>query len=348
MTEFFSNYGLFLAKTVTVVFAAMVIITMGVAASLKTRRIEKGEIKVKFLNDEFDEMEFILKETVLTKDQWKAEEKTQKKKEKEEEKARKSGKEQIKRRIYVLSFDGDERASQTEYFSKEVTAVLTMATAEDQVVVRLESPGGMVHAYGYAASQMDRIARAQIPLIACVDQVAASGGYLMACVANKILAAPFAIVGSVGVVASVPNFNKVLKKNDIDYTIYTAGQYKRTVSMLGEITEEGKKKFQEELEDTHVLFKNYVSSHRSVVDINKIATGEYWYGQQALDLKLVDEIMTSDEYLFAARNEAEIFEVSYELKKSMAEKFGFAAEKAMEAAWLKIWRQLSRPHTHVS
>lgn len=347
MTEFLTDYGLFLVKTVTIVFAAMVIISMGVAASMKTRRHEKGEIKVKFLNDEFTEMEFILKETVLTKEQWKAEEKAQKKKDKEEEKLRKAGKEKVKRRIYVLNFDGDERASQTGNFSKEITAVLTMATPQDQVVVKLESPGGLVHSYGFAASQMSRIISAQIPLIACVDQVAASGGYMMASVANKVLAAPFAIVGSIGVVANVPNFNKILRKNDVDYTIYTAGQYKRTVSMLGEITEEGKKKFQEELEDTHVLFKDFVSTHRKVVDIDRIATGEYWYGQRALELKLVDEIMTSDEYLFSARNDAEIFEVSYELKKNIAEKFGFAVQASLENVWMKIWHQLSRPGSHL-
>ncbi|HET8705673.1 MAG TPA: protease SohB [Pseudomonadales bacterium] len=347
MTEFLTDYGLFLAKAVTVVFAVLVIISMGVAASMKNRRPEKGEIKVKYLNDEFEEMEFILKETVLTKEQWKAEEKALKKKEKEEEKARKEGREKIKRRIYVLNFDGDEHASQTESFAKEVSAVLTMATPQDEVVVRLESPGGIVHEYGYAASLIDRFVRANIPLLVCVDKVAASGGYLMACVANRILAAPFAIVGSVGVVASVPNFNRLLKKNDVDYSIYTAGQYKRTVTMLGEITEEGKKKFQEELEDTHVLFKNFVSTHRKVVDIDRIATGEYWYGERAKELKLVDEIMTSDEYLFAARNDADIFEVTYEIKKNIAEKFGFAMQASLEAVWLKIWRQIIRPSNNI-
>jgi len=343
VTEFFTEYGLFLAKTVTVVFAVMVIISSGVAASMKNRRQEKGEVKVKYLNDEFNEMEFILKETILTKEQWKAEEKAQKKKQKEEDKARKDGREQTKRRIYVMNFNGDEHASQAENFSKEISAVLTMATPQDEVVVRLESPGGIVHEYGYAASQIDRIVRANIPLLVCVDKVAASGGYLMACVANRIFAAPFAVVGSVGVVASVPNFNRLLKKNEVDYSIYTAGQYKRTVTMLGEITEEGKQKFQEELEDTHALFKSFVASHRRVVDIERIATGEHWYGERAKELKLVDDIMTSDEYLFAARNDADIFEVTYELKKNIAEKFGLAMQASLENTWTKIWRQLSRP-----
>ena len=233
-----------------------------------------------------------------------------------------------KKRIYVLNFDGDVKASAVESLREEITAILTIATPDDEVVLCLESPGGMVHTYGLAASQLIRITKKDIPLTVVVDAVAASGGYMMACIGSKILAAPFAIIGSIGVVAQLPNFHRLLKKNDIDFELFTAGEHKRTVTMFGENTEKGKAKFVEELEDTHELFKSFVSEHRPQVNVSEVATGEIWYGQRALENNLIDDIQTSDEYLMSKREECNIYQVSYETKKTFQEKLGFAAQHA--------------------
>lgn len=343
MAEFFLEYGLFLAKAVTVVVAILLIIS-AIAATAQSRAHHghKGEIRVTPLNDFFDDLKAALQHSILTKDEWKAEEKRLKKEEKEKAKERKKHPEAAERkRVFVLDFEGDVAASGVENLANEITAVLTMARKEDEVVLRLESPGGQVHAYGLASSQLERFRQKEIPLTVCVDKVAASGGYMMACVGNRILAAPFAILGSIGVVAELPNFNRVLKKYDVDYDVYTAGQYKRTVTMLGENTPEGKKKFIEEIEDTHGLFKAMVSRNRPQLDMDKIATGEHWYGTQCVDLKLVDGIQTSDDYLYEASQNADVFEVSYEVKKTMADRLGLATEGALTRSLLKVVELLS-------
>ena len=231
--------------------------------------------------------------------------------------------------MYILDFDGDVKASGSLELAKEITAVLSMAEEQDEIVIRLESPGGMVHAYGLTSSQLERIKKQGVKLTVAVDHVAASGGYMMACLANKIIAAPFAIVGSIGVVAQVPNIHRLLKKYDVDVELLTAGEYKRTLSVLGENTEKGKKKFVEELEDTHLLFKEFVKGHRPQVDIDRIATGEHWYGSRAVELNLIDEVMTSDEYLTSAAKDADLYAVSYEVKKPWNEKIGFGLENTL-------------------
>jgi len=195
----------------------------------------------------------------------------------------------------------------------------------------------MVHAYGLASSQLDRLRKRDIPLTVCVDKVAASGGYMMACVADKILAAPFAIIGSIGVVAQMPNFNKLLKKHDVEYEVLTAGEHKRTLTLFGENTDKGRKKFIEDLEDTHALFKDFVAQRRPQVKIKKIATGEVWYGSRALDLALIDEVKTSDEYLMQRVTEADVFEISYKLKKKLHQRLGIAAEESADRLLLKWW-----------
>ncbi|PKM21310.1 MAG: protease SohB, partial [Gammaproteobacteria bacterium HGW-Gammaproteobacteria-14] len=230
----------------------------------------------------------------------------------------------------VLDFDGDVRASAVDNLRREISAVLQIAEGKDEVLVRLESPGGMVHSYGLAASQLRRITSQGVTLTVCVDQVAASGGYMMACIADKIVAAPFAVLGSIGVVAQIPNFHRLLKKNDIDIELLTAGEYKRTLTMFGQNTDGDRAKFQEELEDTHSLFKDFVRDNRRGLDISRVATGEHWYGLRALDLGLVDELMTSDEYLLRRSKEADLFEVSWQVKRTLAERLGLGAEAAME------------------
>jgi serine protease SohB len=220
-----------------------------------------------------------------------------------------------KDRTFVIHFDGDTAASGVDFLSVEISAVLTMAGANDEVVICLESPGGMVHSYGLAASQMMRIRNKGIPLTAIVDRVAASGGYLMAAVANKILAAPFAVIGSIGVVAQIPNLHRLLKKNDVDVEVLTAGKYKRTLTLLGENTDEGREKFREELEDVHALFQEFVAENRPELDIEAVATGEAWYGKRALELNLVDGLATSDEYLIELCETRDVFEVTWEETK---------------------------------
>lgn len=339
MIEFLSEYGLFLAKAVTIVIAIIMVISVAAAtAQSRQRRDHKGEIHVTPLNDFFDDLRDTIRHTILSKDELKDIEKALKK----EEKAKKKLKDEPRRkRIYVLDFDGDVKASGVEDFGHEITAVLTMAEKQDEVVLRLESPGGQVHSYGLASSQLERFRRKEIPLTVCVDKVAASGGYMMACTANKILAAPFAILGSIGVVAELPNFNRVLKKYDVDYDIYTAGDFKRTVTMLGENTDEGKKKFVEEIEETHDLFKDLVKRNRPTLDVDKVSTGEHWYGNQCVEKGLIDEVQTSDDYLFDASKNCDIFEVSYQVKKSMADKLGFAMEGALTTSLTKLMGTLA-------
>lgn len=328
--EFLSEYGLFVAKAITIVVAILIVIIVGFAASHRNKGEADGEIEVSKLNDKFDDMEHALKASVMSEEEFKQAEKQQKKAEKQKAKEKKKAKKDVseddrKKRIYVLEFDGDTSASEVANLREEITAVLTLADKQDEVVVKLESPGGMVHTYGLAASQLNRIRQKEIPLTITVDAVAASGGYMMACIGNKILAAPFAMIGSIGVIAQLPNFSKLLKKNDIDFEMFTAGEYKRTVTMFGENTEQDREKFREELEDTHVLFKNFVSEHRPQLNISEVATGEAWYGKRALEKHLIDDIQTSDEYLLSQWKEADIFEVNYVTKKSLQEKLGFAA-----------------------
>ena len=336
MLEFITEYGLFLAKTVTFVIAVMVIV--GVVAGLggRVRKHTRGELEITHLNEIMDDMGNALKGAMSNP----AEQKQLKKQKKKEAKASKKAPSE-KNRVFLLDFKGDMKASAAANLREEITAVLSQATQEDEIVVRLESAGGMVHSYGLASSQLDRIKKKGIPLTVCVDKVAASGGYMMACVADKILAAPFSILGSIGVVAQLPNFNRLLKKHDVDVELHTAGEHKRTLTMFGENTDEGREKFVEDLEDTHELFKGFVSQHRESVDINAIATGDIWLGTRAKALSLVDELMTSDEYLVERAVDANIYEVKYAHHKSLPEKVGLAAESSADRLLLRWWNRLS-------
>lgn len=350
--EFLANYGLFLAKTLTFVAAIFIIVSIIASLSMRGKKSEKGHIQVSKLNEKFKAMRETLQSVVLDEEAHKQLEKDEKKRLKEEKAQQKKAAKQkgntevpeSKQRVFVLNFHGDIKASANDSLRESISAVLTLAKPDDEVVVKVESGGGMVHSYGLASSQLMRITNKNIPLTICVDKVAASGGYMMACVANKIIAAPFAILGSIGVVAQLPNFHRLLKKHDVDYEMFTAGEFKRTVTMLGENTQKGREKFMEDLEDTHVLFKEFVSEHRPAVDIGQVATGEIWFGKRALDVKLVDELRTSDEYLMERAEVADVYEVDYALKKSLSEKFGMAAQVAVERALLSVWEkaQLNR------
>ncbi len=354
MAAFFFEYGLFLAKVLTVLFAVLVCIGF-VATQRQDKRPGDGRVEVRKLNEVLDDLRFALREHLLDPDQLKREEKNRKAREKRERKARRRDAKLARKRLagrveeeavperaslFLLSFDGDVRASATENLRREITAVLAVARPGDEVVVRLESPGGLVHSYGLAASQLDRIVQAKIPLVVCVDKVAASGGYMMACVANRIVAAPFAVLGSVGVVAQLPNVHRLLKKHDVDVELLTAGQYKRTLTVFGENTDEGRQKFVEELEETHALFKEFVVAHRPQVDIDLIATGETWYGRRALDVKLVDEVATSDEYLLKRVDDVDVFDVRFVEHRSLRERIGMGAAEGVDRLSLRWWDRL--------
>lgn len=334
--EFLANYGLFLAKSITLLVVFLFAVAGLLALGSKGRKEPDGHVEIEVLNDKYKDIEDNMKQAVFSQEQLKAAHKQEKKQLKEDKKKKKITEEDPKKRVFVLNFDGDVKASAVENLREEITAVLTMATSEDEVVLCLESPGGMVHGYGLAASQLERITKKDIPLTVAVDAVAASGGYMMACIGTKILAAPFAIIGSIGVVAQLPNFHRLLKKNDVDFEMFTAGEYKRTVTMFGENTEKGREKFVEELEDTHELFKAFVSRHRPQVNITEVATGEIWYGSRAIECNLVDDLQTSDEYLMSMRDDADLYSISYEHKKSLQEKLGIAAAVATDSVLGKI------------
>jgi serine protease SohB len=344
--EFLYEYGLFLAKAVTFVIAVVAIITV-IASSAMKQGGKKGELELTDLSEEFSEVEEDITHYLLTKEELKEKEKKDKKAAKEKAKADKKAAKSVNNedentkvepKIFVVDFHGSIDAREVSALREEISAILTVATPEDEVFIRLESGGGMVHGYGLAASQLDRLRQHNIPLTASVDKVAASGGYMMACVANSIISAPFAIIGSIGVIAQVPNFHKLLKKNDIDYEQFTAGEFKRTVTMFGENTEKGREKFTEELEETHVLFKDFVREHRPSLDIDKVATGEHWFGSKAKELGLVDDIQTSDDYLQSRSKSHKIIAIKYATKKTLAERFSKAASLSFDSIFSKLWQ----------
>ncbi len=354
--EYLIQYGMFLAKAATLVVAIVIVLGAVAASGNRQRKFgRKGHIRVTHLNEHYDDLKDTLRHSVLEKEQLKQVHKSEKKQAKLEAKEQaKSDKEaakhadavtdsesgestQRKKRVYVLTFTGNIAADEVTSLREEITAVLTLAEPSDEVVLRLESPGGMVHAYGLASSQLLRIKSRQIPLTICVDKVAASGGYMMACLADRLVSAPFAIIGSIGVLVQLPNFHRVLKKNDIDYEIISAGEFKRTLTQFGEITQKGRDKVQEEVETMHDIFKAWIKDHRPSVDIDKIATGETWVGTQAKERYMVDEIKTSDECIVSACETADVYEVEYELPKSLQDKIGGAFQGTVEklfANWI--------------
>lgn len=345
--EFIHEYGLFLAKAVTIVGAIIIVLAAMTAMMMRGKqRTLEGHIEIKHLNERLRETRENLQQTLLDKHGLKqlakAEKAEAKAKAKAEAKAGKkaesaSGAEASRKpAVFVLNFAGDIRAQAVQHMREEITAILSVAGSRDQVVVRLESSGGMVHAYGLGASQLQRVKDKGIKLTACVDKVAASGGYMMACVADRILSAPFAVLGSIGVVAQLPNFHRLLKKHDVDYEILTAGEYKRTLTVFGKNTDKDRAKVKQDLEEIHSLFKSFVSENRPVVDIDEVATGEIWYGRQALDKRLVDELKTSDAFLMELCDSSEVYEVRYVEKRPLQERLGLNLEAALERV-LKRW-----------
>lgn len=316
--EFLSEYGMFLAKVLT--FVVAIVLVIGAVASAGNKGLH-SKLSVRSMNERFKALKEQIEQAVLPKDLLKKQRKAEKIADK---KAAKTDAPQ--HRVFVLRFKGDIRASDVVHLREEISALLNVADQKDEVVVCLESGGGMVHEYGLAASQLLRIRERNIPLTVCVDKVAASGGYMMAVVANHIVAAPFAVIGSIGVIAQLPNFNRVLKKHDIDFEMHTAGEYKRTLTLFGENTEEARSKFRQDLADVHDLFKSFVGQYRPQLLVEQVANGDVWYGSKALEQGLVDELSTSDSYLQARCDTAKVYEISMKRPRSVKERLGMAAE----------------------
>ena len=332
MIEFFADYGLFLLKTATVVAAIVMIIGVAAAAGRKASKAES--IEIENLNERFSNIAAAVKQAVFTKSDFKADIKALKEKAKALRKARTR-----RPRTFVIDFKGDLKASAVPSLREEVSAILEVAGEQDNVYMRLDNSGGVVHEHGLAASQLARIRERNIPLTVAVDKVAASGGYLMACVADRIVAAPFAILGSIGVLAQLPNFNRLLDNHGVDFEQITAGEYKRNVTMFGKNTDEDRARLKEQLEDVHELFKAAVTRYRPDLDLAKVATGEYWYGTRALELGLADELATSDEQLAAMVGERDLYRISYKVKQPLQKRLMGAADAALENFDAARWRR---------
>lgn len=332
MIEIFLEYGLFLAKAITLV--AALVFTLGSIFNLVRHAREQAaeQLEVKNLNQRFRTMAEILQDELAGEDGSKSLAKQRKQEKKAEAKAAKKGRKNAKPRLFVLDFDGDIRASAVDNLREEISAILQVVQDDDEVLLRLESGGGLVHSYGLAASQLQRLRSKGVRLVAAIDRVAASGGYMMAGVAGHIIAAPFAILGSIGVVAQIPNFNRWLKDHKVDFELITAGEHKRTLTMFGENTEAARAKFREEIEDTHQLFKEFLSANRPALDMETVATGEHWYGERALKLGLIDEIKTSDDYLLESAKTHDIFSVAFKTRHSLSERISHAVQAFREPA----------------
>lgn len=346
--ELLLQYGLFLAKTVTIVGALIVILVVAVNA-VQRRQELKGHLQLTDLSEQYREMQDEMRLNRMKPVEQKLWFKSKKKEEKQKNKAAKQSakqgddKPEQKSALYVIDFKGSMDAHEVNSLREEISAILAVAKQGDEVLLKLESPGGVVHGYGLAASQLQRLRQTGIRLTAVVDKVAASGGYMMACVADRIVAAPFAIIGSVGVVAQVPNFNRLLKRNNVDIELHTAGEYKRTLTMFGENTEQGREKFREDLNQTHVLFKQFVNQMRPSLNIDEVATGEHWFGTDALNKGLIDMLGTSDDLLIAEMEKFEVIGVRYMQRKKVLERFTKSAASALERLLINIWQKGEKP-----
>src|SRR3990167_10964949 len=329
MSQAFIELALFASKSLILVIFILIIFIAFFALLMKSKEKIKGRLIIKNLNKKYQENTEALMVETLPKKQFKKYLKNKKNEDKINEKSAKKIK-----NIFVLNFHGDLKVSAVAALREEITAILNVATSTDEVVVRLESPGGTVPGYGLAAAQLMRLRAKQIPLTITIDKIAASGGYMMACVANKILCAPFAIVGSIGVIVQLPNFNRLLKDKHIDFEQLTAGEFKRTITVFGENTEEGREKLREEIEDIHQHFKSLITTYRQSIDIQKVATGEHWLGEEALTLNLVDKIKTSDDYLLERSKNAQVFEIAFESRKTFFSKLSNTAKNMLYEKWL--------------
>jgi serine protease SohB len=318
MSEFLFEYGLFVAKSLTLVM--LVALLIGLIALFKTRARATEKLEIKHLNSHYERMAHILRMHITPRKEFikglKANKLHKRKQEEYNTKTKNNSK-----RIFILNFHGDIRATAVTSLREEITAVLSVATPQDEILLRLENAGGLLHEHGLATSQLGRIRENQIPLTILVDKVAASGGYMMACVGNRIIAAPFAIIGSIGALVQLPNFHRLLDKHGVDFEQIKAGELKRTLTLFGANTDRDRERAKEQVEDIHRLFKECIAHYRPHVDLLQVATGQYWYAIQAKELNLVDELKTSDDYLLEASKTADLYEINYAVKKTFGERF---------------------------
>lgn len=319
--DFLQEYGLFLAKTATLAIALLAL--MAAAMGFAARRRSSGErLTVRRLDERLrglgDRIEHALASSARARRRLRRARRGER---------RRAG---AKRpRLYVLDFEGDLRASAVDSLREEISAVVMAVRPGDEVLLRLESAGGLVHAYGLAASQLARLRERDIPLTVAVDRIAASGGYLMACVADRVIAAPFAIVGSIGVVAQLPNFHRLLKRHDIDFELHTAGAHKRTLTLFGENTGAARDKFREDLNEIHSQFKEHIARYRPRIVMDRVATGEHWLGERARELDLVDEVRTSDDFLLERRETMELVGLRFQRRQRLRRRLSLVLESLL-------------------
>jgi serine protease SohB len=332
--EILADYLVFLLKVFTIAVAITVPLLLIIGSS-KGKTQSKGKLAITNLSEKFEDMGNVVRSSNMNPKELKKFYKdiTKNKKKKTDEK---------EPSIFVLNFNGDIQASEVEKLKYEINAILLSESECKEVVVKVESGGGSAYAYGLCAAELKRLVDNDISLTVCIDKVAASGGYLMSCVATKIIAAPWAIVGSIGVIAQLPNFHRLLKKNLIDFEMHTAGEFKRTLTTLGENTEEGREKFKADLEDLHVIFKDFVKEQRPEVDTAIVATGEVWQGEEAVRVGLVDSLETSDNYLVNLSKDATLFEIEYIEKKNLSERFAFSMQLILEKSVVKFYDLINR------
>jgi serine protease SohB len=332
--EILADYLVFLLKVFTIALAITVPLLLIIGSS-KGKTQSKGKLAITNLSEKFEDMGNVVRSSNMNPKELKKFYKdiTKNKKKKTDEK---------ESSVFVLNFNGDIQASEVEKLKYEINAILLSESECKEVVVKVESGGGSAYAYGLCAAELKRLVDNDISLTVCIDKVAASGGYLMSCVATKIIAAPWAIVGSIGVIAQLPNFHRLLKKNLIDFEMHTAGEFKRTLTTLGENTEEGREKFKADLEDLHVIFKDFVKEQRPEVDTAIVATGEVWQGEEAVRVGLVDSLETSDNYLVNLSKDATLFEIEYIEKKNLSERFAFSMQLILEKSVIKFYDLINR------
>ena len=332
--EILADYLVFLLKVFTIAVAITVPLLLIIGSS-KGKTQSKGKLAITNLSEKFEDMGNVVRSSNMNPKELKKFYKdiTKNKKKKTDEK---------EPSIFVLNFNGDIQASEVEKLKYEINAILLSESECKEVVVKVESGGGSAYAYGLCAAELKRLVDNGISLTVCIDKVAASGGYLMSCVATKIIAAPWAIVGSIGVIAQLPNFHRLLKKNLIDFEMHTAGEFKRTLTTLGENTEDGREKFKADLEDLHVIFKDFVKEQRPEVDTAIVATGEVWQGEEAVRVGLVDSLETSDNYLVNLSKDATLFEIEYIEKKNLSERFAFSMQLILEKSVIKFYDLINR------
>ena len=337
--DYLYEYLAFIAKSASLV-AVIVIGLVTILLVIAKQKASKGSLELDDLSERFSEIQHQMEQSLLEKSELKALGK-QRKAEAKIRRKEEEGRE--KNRVFVIDFKGGMEAKEVSALREEVTAILAIAKPQDEVLVRLESGGGVVHGYGLCASQLQRIRDKGIHLTVAIDKVAASGGYMMACVAQRIIAAPFAIVGSIGVVAQLPNFNRLLQKNDIDYEQHTAGQYKRTLTLFGKNDDAARQKFRAELESIHQQFKQFVASHRPRLDLDAVATGEHWLAVEAKKLHLVDEIRTSDDYLQEIYEQKQVVAIRFKQPKGLSERLGEGVSMGVETGLMRLWQHFRMP-----